>query len=107
MKNAPKWTPEFLEKCAVFEKFMGWGEGIVVSDLINAIELASRGELEDGMRNGYLYLLLDDGDYIDLGPSYKATIDAMTIHRDDMTNWDEFISTRLTMFLLGGECDEG
>ena len=105
MKNAPKWTPEFLEKCTAFEKFMGWGEGVIVSDLIDAVERAARGELEDGMRNGYLYLALEDEEYIDLGTAYKASVYAITIRRDDMTNWDEFISTRLTMFLLGG-CDE-
>lgn len=105
MKNAPKWTPEFLEKCTAFEKFMGWGEGVVVDDLISAIEKAERSELEDGMRNDFLYLPLDEEPTIDLGVNYKASIYAITIHRDDMTNWDEFISTRLTMFLLGG-CDE-
>ena len=106
MKNAPKWTPEFLEKCTAFEKFMGWGEGIVVDDLISTVETANRSELEEGMRNGFLYIPLDDEEYIDLGTAYKASINAITIYRDDMTNWDEFISTRLTMFLLGGECDE-
>lgn len=106
MKNAPKWTPEFLEKCAAFEKFMGWGEGIVVSDLIDAVERATRGELEDGMRNGYLYLTLEDEEYIDLGTTYKASINAITIYGDDMYNWDEFISTRLTMFLLGANDED-
>lgn len=100
MKNAPKWTPEFLEKCTAFEKFMGWREGSVVSDLIDAIERANRDELEDGMRNGYLYLIQDDENYIDLGISYKANIDTVVVDKDDMTNWDEFISTRLTMFKL-------
>ncbi|WP_293702327.1 hypothetical protein [uncultured Parasutterella sp.] len=105
MKNAPKWTPEFLEKCAAFEKFMGWAKESVVWDLENAAEIAGCDELEDGMRNSYLYLPLSEELTIDLGTNYKASIHAMTIHRDDMTNWDEFISTRLTMFLLGG-CDE-
>lgn len=105
MKNAPKWTPEFLEKCAAFEKFMGWSEGGVVSDLMDAIERANRDELEDGMRNSYLYISYHgDVESIDLG-SYRADLYAVTVRKDDMENWDEFISTRLTMFLLG-ECDE-
>lgn len=106
MKNAPKWTPEFLEKCNAFEKFMGWREGVVIDDLMNAIRSASRSELEDGMRNGYLYLSYDGNvESIDLG-SYRADLYAVTARKGDMENWDEFISTRLTMYLLGGECDE-
>lgn len=72
MKNAPKWTPEFLERCAAFEKFMGWCEGVVIDDLMNAIRSASRSALEDGMRNSYLYISYDgDVESIDLG-SYRS-----------------------------------
>lgn len=105
MKNAPEWTPEFLERCAAFEKFMGWREGVVIDDLMDAIRNASRSELEEGMRNDYLYLGYHGNvESIDLG-SYRADLYAVTVRKDDMTNWDEFISTRLAMLLLGG-CDE-
>lgn len=106
MKNAPKWTPEFLEKCVAFENFMGWSKGSMVEDLMGSIRLAGRSDIEDGMRNGYLCIYFDDDAPIDLGTNYRANICEAVIHRDDMTNWDEFISTRLTMYLLGGECDE-
>lgn len=104
MKNAPKWTPEFLEKCTTVEKTLGWCKGSIVEDIKDWIQNANLDELEDGMRNDYLYIGFDSESDADLS-MFRIDIYAVVIQRDDMDNWDEFISTRLTMARLGA-CDE-
>lgn len=80
---------------------MGWCEGVVIDDLMNAIRSASRSALEDGMRNSYLYISYD-GDVESIDP-WQLQSGPVRSNRPQRRhgNWDEFISTRLTMYLLG------
>lgn len=105
MKNAPKWTPEFLDRCNAIEKVLGWHKDTLVHDIIDWVQTATIGDLEDAMRSAYLYIGFDDVFSVDIGTVFSADINAVILRRDDMTNWDEFIGTRLTFEKLG-VCDE-
>ena len=106
MKIQPEWTPEFLERCNAIEKVLGWRKDTLVRDIIDWIQTTTINDLEDAMRSAYLYIRFeDDVCSVAIGTMFSADINAVILRRDDMTNWDEFIGTRLTFEKLG-VCDE-